>query len=192
MRRLSLPFRLRGRDGRVEVEYGANEDPERWGYGLLGLGHPAEKARGFPICRASVDYAGEGYNAAMAWVQVIRYGAENEGETVLVDTAPQLAEAGMPYYAWGPNPSFFDAPSMPKRGVAWMANTFLVKSPDALMSRVVEPLCGFAWGYTTRDEGPAELLPLTPAEPAAWAPTRAVLRERYPSWSFGPTWANES
>ncbi len=94
MQRLTVPFRLRGRDGCVEVEYGANEDPERWGYGLLGLGYPTEEAKGFPVCQARVTYAGEGYNTAMAWIQAIRYGAGSGGETVSVDTAPQLADAG--------------------------------------------------------------------------------------------------
>jgi len=43
-----VPFRLRGLGGRVEVECWTNEDPGRWGYGLLegALGFPAAEALG--------------------------------------------------------------------------------------------------------------------------------------------------
>lgn len=187
---ISLPFRLRGHDGNVTVEYSVNEDPGRWGYPLLGLSYPAEAARGFPVCRASVEYPGEGYAAAMGWVQVIRYGTEiDEEQTVLVDTAPQLSDARVPYFSWGVCPGFFDAPSTPQKGIIWKADAFLVATPDALMSRTVQPVCGFTWGYTTH-EGP-EPLPLGLADHTTWTAACMVLRPRYPSWHFDPTWADE-
>jgi hypothetical protein len=185
LQRLEIPFRLRDLTGHVAVEYGTNRDPSRWGYHLLGLGYEPDAARGFPVCRASVTYGGEGYAAAMAWIQIVRYRSEDDDmETVLVDTAPQLSDTGVPYYAWGTNPSFFDAPSTTRNVTIWSADTFLVASPDALMTRVVEPVCGFRWGYEIHDRDP-EPLPLTLADPTSWPSARAVLRERYPAWEFG-------
>ena len=188
MQSIILPVRLRGRDGHVAVEYAINEGPNRWGYALLGLAYPPETARGFPVCRASVIYPGEGYHAVMAWIQLVRYRDEGTAdETVLVDTAPQLSDARMPYYAYGVNPSFFDAPSLTGKDITWIADTFLVVSPDALMTKVVNPLCGSRWGYTTHGEQP-ERLPITEANSAAWSSARAVLGTQYPSWEFCPKW----
>jgi hypothetical protein len=34
---IAVPFELRGLDGLVTVDPAANEDPQRWGYRLLGL-----------------------------------------------------------------------------------------------------------------------------------------------------------
>jgi hypothetical protein len=191
MQRINLPFRLRGREGHVKVEYAVNDDPYRWGYALLGLSYPPDAARGFPVCRASVVYPAEGYHATMGWIQIIRYHTEDSAdETVLVDTAPQLSDTRMPYCAWGVNPSFFDAPSTPRRGIIWVADTFLVSSPDALITRAVEPVCGFRWGYTTGGEQP-EVLPITQTGSVAWSSVRAVLHAQYPSWEFCLEWANE-
>src|SRR6266498_5603206 len=65
-------FSLHGRNGRVAVEYGPNDDPSRWGFGVLGLPWPTEFAIGLPVLEATVSYAGEGYAAAMGWIQVVR------------------------------------------------------------------------------------------------------------------------
>lgn len=52
----TIPFRLRGADGKVSVLYGANEDPVRWGWAVLELGwFSPELVRGFPIMQATVD-----------------------------------------------------------------------------------------------------------------------------------------
>jgi hypothetical protein len=32
----TLPFLLHGRDGTVTIAYGPNDEPERWGYTILG------------------------------------------------------------------------------------------------------------------------------------------------------------
>jgi hypothetical protein len=58
------------------------------------------------------------------------------------------------------------------------------------MTRVVEPVCGFRWGYTTRN-GTLEMLPLMRANNTTWISARTVLRERYPSWEFGAEWPDE-
>lgn len=71
-----ISFQLRGREGRVTVEYGVNDDPSRWGYHLLGLNFDAEVARGFPVIEARVAFGGEGYAGFLGWIQVVRYGGQ--------------------------------------------------------------------------------------------------------------------
>src|SRR5258708_30810820 len=95
------------------------------------------------------------------------------------------------YVYWGPCPSFFDNPFTTTRGVHWTADAFLVISPDAVMTRVVQPVCGFHWGYSTEGEQTAAL-PLAPLDPAAWPAACAILREQYPHWEFRDEWAAES
>ena len=188
---MTMPFHIRGKDGTVRVEYAVNEDPRRWGNTLLGVAaplRPDEVGKGFPLCRATVSFAGEGYAAVMAWIQILRFHGAQNG--VLVDQPPQLEGSGMPYVYWGPCPSFFDNPFTTTRGVHWTADAFLVISPDAVMTRVVQPVCGFSWGYSTEGEQTAAL-PLTPLDPAAWPAACAILREQYPTWEFRDEWAAE-
>lgn len=90
---LEIPFRLRGRDGKVVIEYGVNDDPERWGCHLLGLPYDYGVARGFPVVRASVEYEGEGYGAVTAWIQTVRYRIADGDEQVEVDKPPQLKDS---------------------------------------------------------------------------------------------------
>lgn len=180
---LTLPFRLRGHDGFVTVEHEVNRDPGRWGYHLLGLPYDASVAEGFPVVQASVQFPGEGYAAAMGWIQVLKYGSGPEHEAVVVDRPPQHENTATPYYCWGTNPTFFDAPSTTQKGITWRAEAFLTTSPDALMTRTVQPLCGFQWGYSTR-QTPPELLPVQPVGGSGWGSVRSKLRERYPTWEF--------
>ncbi|HEX5547691.1 MAG TPA: hypothetical protein VFX24_09780 [Ktedonobacterales bacterium] len=188
---MTIPFRLREKDGAVHVEYGINEEPRRWGNTLLGLTVPLdgveseEVGKGFPICRATVTFAGEGYASAMAWIQILRFSGASNG--VLVDQPPQLEGTGMPYVYWGPCPSFFDNPFTTTRGVHWTADAFLVASPDAVMTRVVQPICGFSWGYST-EEAETRALPLVSIAPAAWPAACAILRPQYPDWQFLDEW----
>lgn len=188
---MTIPFRIRGTDGEVRVEYLINEDPRRWGNTLLeGAAQLSgeEIGRGFPVCRATVTYAGEGYAAVMAWIQILRFSGTQNG--VLVDQPPQLEGSGMPYVYWGPCPAFFDNPFTTSRGVHWTADAFLVVSPDAVMTRVVQPVCGFSWGYSTEGEE-TRALPLTAIDSAAWPAACAILRPRYPHWEFREEWATE-
>ena len=61
----TFPFSLHGREGAVRVSYGANTDPEAWGYGLLGLSWPSSLAHGLPVLTAQVSSPLEGYAAVM-------------------------------------------------------------------------------------------------------------------------------
>ena len=55
-------------DGVVRVSLTRNDDPERWGWRLLGLDVPLEYIVGFPVVEATVDYPAEGYAAVLGWV----------------------------------------------------------------------------------------------------------------------------
>jgi hypothetical protein len=180
---LAISFRLRGLDGLVTIHLEVNEEPRRWGYHLLRR-YPMEQPEGFPVVRASVSYPAEGYVATMGWIQLVRYGGgKPEDETIEVDLTPQHSDAGTPYCYWGFAPSFFDAPSTPQEGIRWVAEAFLATSPDALMSKTVQPVCGFRWGYATIRK-PPELLPIEPIGAEAWMSARTVLTEHYPAWEF--------
>jgi hypothetical protein len=93
----------------------------------------------------------------------------------------------MPYVYWGPCPPFFDNPFTTTRGVHWIADAFLVASPDTVMTRVVQPICGFSWGYST-EEAETRALPLVNIDPAAWPAACAILRPQYPDWQFLDEW----
>jgi len=134
-----------------------------------------------------VSFPGEGYAAAMGWIQLISYGG---GEVVEVDHPPQHSDVATPYCYWGVRPSFFDAPSTTHEGVTWVAEAFLATSPDTLMTRTVQPVCGFRWGYATT-RNPPELLPVEKIGAAEWETARAALQERYPDWDFLSDWASE-
>jgi hypothetical protein len=67
---IAVPFELRGFDGLVTLDRLANEDPQRWGYRLLGH-FPMEQPLGFRVMWASVSSPAEGYRAAMGWIQLV-------------------------------------------------------------------------------------------------------------------------
>lgn len=179
-----LGFRLRGRPGRVFIRYEVNEDPARWGYPLLGLDSLVELSRGFPVVQAEVQHDAQGYAAMLAWIQVVRMtDLDSGGRTDLVDVAPQLAGLDLPYLSFGVRPVLFDAPSTTARNADWDADSFLVVTPDALMTRRVQPLCGFGWGYKLRDGDPAAA-PVHELGAAAWRRDSGFLAARHPSWTF--------
>jgi hypothetical protein len=60
-----FPFRLPGAQGSVNVSLQTNEDPERWGYGVLGLEWPTEIAIGLPVLEAQTECSLDGYAAVM-------------------------------------------------------------------------------------------------------------------------------
>jgi hypothetical protein len=178
------PFELSGQAGEVVVRYGENEDPARWGYDLLGLDFPWEISRGFPVFRADVTYERDGYAAVLGWVQVVWMSVAGESEPrVMVDVAPQLIGSGFPYVSFGVEPTMFDAPSTTHHDVGWVARTFLTASPDRLMTRVVEPVVGFRWGYTI-DGGDVAIDVLAPASDDDWLVTRNVIAMQFSDWEF--------
>lgn len=185
-----IPFRLRGLKGEVNVEHEINHDPARWGFGesVLGEASPPSQALGFPVVQASVEYEGAGYGAYMGWVQVVRYQVHDKNEHVTVfDVPPSIKDTDVPYLAFGIRPTMFDAPGFDEQEVTWDADSFLVHSPDGVLSRIVNAITGFKWGYRVR-RGKVETLPLTLAMESDWDRNLPDLRGRYPTWAFGSSW----
>ncbi len=58
-------------DGLINVSVCPNADPVSVGFGLLWPGEPADAARGFPVCRATVTYPAQGYAAVFGWTQLV-------------------------------------------------------------------------------------------------------------------------
>jgi hypothetical protein len=182
----TLSFHLRGLSGRVQVHYGVNDDPQRWGYDKLGLDFDVDVARGFPVMEARVEYAAQGYAGFLGWIQVVRYqvGEGSEPTVVAPDVPPQLKDSGTPYLSFGIEPVLFDAPAFTERDVTWTAWSFLTQTPDLVMTRVVEPVCGFRWGYVVRDGIPSAT-ELAPASREDWFDVSEKLREQFAGWQFG-------
>lgn len=128
-----------------------------------------------------MSFPGEGYTAYMGWIQIARLsGARN---SVLVDQSPQLEGTGMPYVCWGLCPTFFDNPYTNLGKMDFRADTFLVTTPDVAMTRVIQPVCGFSWGYSKTGRE-IRSLPLTMIDNNGWQSACVILRPQYPRWEF--------
>jgi hypothetical protein len=197
----SYPFSFRGREGSAAVTWGANDDPERWGYGLLGLPWPSSLALELPVLQVEVSTPVEGYGAVMGWIQVVRiHVAESStslvpgnetappGDHTWVDVPPQLAGLGVPFVSFGRSPSLFDAPASTESDIRFVADSFLTASPDALISRRSQACFGLRWGYATKLGEKAELIPPTPLDRGDWERAIPVLQEQFPDWSFEHDW----
>lgn len=183
---LTLDFVLHGHPGTVTVEHRLNTDPDAVGFDLLGIDFGDIDLTRFPVVEATTAYDGEGYRALMGWIQVVQYTAPEDGDVFMTDTAPQfrgIPGLDFPFFSWGPRPSLFDSPAIDAAPVDWWADSFLVASPDALMTPVIEPLCSFRWGYTV---DPARAVTVRPPEPSdtttAWAGLRDRVQALHPAW----------
>jgi|1185.fasta_scaffold24557_2 hypothetical protein len=197
----TFPFSLHGREGTVTIAYAANEDPDRWGYGVLGLSWPSTLAHGLPVLEARVSSPLAGYAAVMGWIQVVRIHvseastsllAEGEkappGDHSWVDGPPHLRGLGVPFVSFGPCPTLFDAPASTESDIRFVADSFLTASPDALISRRSQACAGFRWGYSTDRDRKPELLPLIPLDGDAWTQALPILEATFPEWEFDPGW----
>jgi hypothetical protein len=192
-----FPFRLRGAEGSVVVSFQANEDPERWGYGALGLAWPTELAQGLPVLTARPESSLEGYAAVMGWVQIVRIDVLESSEPLAagvekappghhewVDGPPQLRGLGVPFTSFGVCPTLFDAPASTESDTSFLADSWLTASPDALISRESFPILGLRWGYSTRAEQPHELHEPELLDDSHWGEALQLLRETFPDWQF--------
>lgn len=199
----TYPFVLRGAEGIATVEFSANDDPERWGYGILGLPWPTTLANGLPVLTADVSHAAAGYSAVMGWIQIVRItvsdsseplvpGGEKApaGEHAWVDGPPNLRGLGVPFVSFGPCPTLFDAPASTESEIRFVADSFLTVSPDGLVSRCSRPCLGLRWGYATHTDAQPELISPSTLQQADWRDALTLLRESFPDWTFEDDWAS--
>jgi hypothetical protein len=185
---LTIPFFLRHFDGSVAVHYAVNDDPTRWGMQYLGIAADVEElqlARGFPVLLATVQYAAEGYAAELQWIQLVSTSIGAARAEVMCDTAPQMTGVALPFMSFGVNPVLFDAPVRIQPGLQWRAESFLTCTPDVLMSKIIEPVCGFTWGFDVEDSG-VRIKDLAVVEDSSWSKATEHLAQRYPDWRFEP------
>ena len=84
----------------------------------------------------------------------------------------------------GDRPDLFDAPAGGTRyDMAWEAHCILCVSPDAVLTRQVQAIAGFSWGFTINGQDMTFARPAA-LEPAAWDSHLDLLRTSYPDWIF--------
>lgn len=180
---LRVPFTLRGIDGLISVSVTDNTDPDAIGYSLLTGGEPTDAAKGFPVCRATVTYPGDGYAAMFGWTQLVR-STDSAPDRFEMDPIALYQQIPTPYAWFGLRPELFDAPARSSRyDMTWEAHSFLCVAPDAVISRHVQAVAGFSWGFTITDQN------ITFAPPAAagaqtWDGHLDLLRTSYRDWVF--------
>jgi hypothetical protein len=170
---MRLDFTLHGHEGSVAVAIEPNDDPQ-----ALGC---EPYAREFPVCTATVRYAGRGYLSALGWIQLVC--STDSGDRFEPDPFEALGRLPHPFCWFGFQPTLFDAPSRPKRiPMDWTAQSFLCTIADPSEVRAI---LGFAWGFEIAGEAIA-LAAARSLEPSAWDAHLPLLHAEYPAWRFAP------
>jgi len=178
-----IDFALRGISGHIDVSISPNTDPASLGYLILSYGLPVDFARGFPVCRASVTYPADGYAAIFGWTQMVRSTDAAAGDFEM-DPIAIYNEVDTPFAWYGMRPELFDSPARDSReDMAWECHSYLCISPDAVLSRRVQAVAGFSWGFTIA-EGDIAFTAAAQLGPATWDSHLGLLRASYPSWTF--------
>jgi hypothetical protein len=175
---LSLPFVARGRAGTVSVSVSRNDDPASYGCSPAALG--------LAVCRATVEFEADGYDALLGWVQTVgERSAQSDERVHTADPLDIYAELETPFGFYGLEPTLFDAPSRRDRNVSldWLAHSFLCVAPTSPMAREAKPVAGFSWGFTI-EQGHVDIFEPLLLTPSAWTDQHHLLRTNYPSWDF--------
>lgn len=177
--RLEVPFEYEDRRGTVAVTCVPSDVPA-----LIGKD---DSDRGFPVCTATVDIDAKGYFAFCGWVQMVRSTDNSSGGREFeMDPLGPFADNPSPFCFFGLAPTLFDAPSRPQRGeLAWLAHSFLAVLDTLDDRRAARPLVGFEWGFNIAHDNSLELHPLGVLGNKDWDFHLPVLRQTYPTWSFG-------
>jgi hypothetical protein len=178
-----IGFSLRGVAGHIDVSISPNTDPAAIGYSIVSYGLPVDFARGFPVCRAKVIYPADGYAAIFGWTQMVR-STDAAPDDFEMDPIAIYNGIDTPFAWYGMRPDLFDAPSRDSReDMNWECHSYLCISPDAVLSRRVQALAGFSWGFTITG-GNINLVNAVALGPATWDSHLDLLRANYPSWAF--------
>jgi hypothetical protein len=183
--RATVPFRLRATDGVIVAELSVNADPVALGCHLLDAELPTNVAQGFPVCEASADIDLKGYAACHGWLQLVR-SSDSEDNPGLFEIDPLSLFRGVstPYAFFGVKPTLFDAPfRASKYDMAWEAHSYLVFTPDAVMTRRVRAAAGFSWGFTVA-HGVVTISDPAPLDASTWDSHLPELSRQFPDWAF--------
>lgn len=187
---LRIEFSLRRLNGVVEASLIRNTDPNGLGYPLLVHGQPADFARDYPVCRATVEYPADGYAAIFGWTQMVR--STDSSRAFEMDPISIYRTISTPFCWYGYKPTLFDAPSRPTRyDIEWEAHSFLCVSPDSVMTRHVQAVAGFSWGFAVEGGKITLVRPLL-LGPEAWDTHAELLNENYPDWVFDSGYPHSS
>jgi len=182
---LHVLFSLRGVQGLIDVSVTRNSEPKAVGYSLLSGGLPVDFAKGFPVCRATVAYPADGYAAVFGWTQMVRSTECATGQFEM-DPIAIYSEVSTPFAWYRLKPTLFDAPSRETRSdMVWRAHSFLCVSPDAVITRHVQAVAGFSWGFDISSSDITIAEP-THLDPMNWDEHLTLLTASYPSWAFDP------
>jgi len=180
---MRVDFSLRGIGGHIDVSISPNSDPIALGYSLLSYGLPVDFARGFPVCRATVTYPADGYAAIFGWTQMVR-STDAATSDFEMDPIAIYKEVDTPFAWYGTRPELFDAPCRDSReDMTWECHSYLCISPDAVVSRRVQAIAGFSWGFTIAGAD-ITFTRAVPLGSAAWDRHLGLLCASYPSWTF--------
>jgi len=177
-----VPFSLRGHDGAIRVVIKANDEPQHFGCDLLDRKLPPDVARGFPVCEATPEIDLVGYAGTCGWVQFVR--SSDASDEFELDPLALFRSVDTPFAFFGVKPVLFDAPFRKSRyDLSWTARSFLCAVPDAVMSKSVQPVAAFAWGFAVT-HAEIDIAAPTPLGLAVWDEHLPILRTSFPGWSF--------
>jgi hypothetical protein len=72
---------------------------------------------------------------------------------------------------------------MPLATCCWEAHSFLCVSPNAVLTRHVQAIAGFSWGFTINHQD-ITFAPPAALRPETWDSHLDLLRTSYPDWTF--------
>lgn len=175
--RLQLPYRWNEVDGVVRVEIGTNDDPAKYGC--------EEVARGFPVCRATLEPAAVGYGEMLGWVQLVDTDDRDPG--FKVDQFEPLGDVPHPFAFFGFSPTMFDGPHTYLHNWDFHAHTFLCGLGGKLleMRKEARAILGFSWGFSKHDEE-IDFFGPTALASEKWDEHLGYLRDNFGEWSFAP------
>lgn len=175
---LQLSFNARDGGGQVTVVVSENTDPSNLG--------SDPSARGFPVCRATVDFELDGYNGLLGWVQLVGVADAGGAERIFeIDPLQVFEDVETPFGFYGLNPVLFDAPSRRDRSqtLDWLAHSFLCVAPRHPMAKEVKAVVGFSWGFAMR-VGDVSIVEPKELDLEAWSGHIETLSIHFPSWRF--------
>ena len=197
---LHIPFHIPERGPcSIEATVWPNEDPKRYGHGLITDG-PGQKATGCPIIRIKVNsHEMKGYAAMYGWIQLVATGDVGDWNVLLpsdLSKAPWVMDPvhitdGLDYpFTWfGEEPTLFDAPGQPNNNTLdWVSRSFLCYLDDPVGNRrekvqIAKPILAIEWGFWMDDYKPY-VKEVKQVDIAVWNEHLDLYRSKFKGWSF--------